>query len=194
MPDLLDKLKFLMSETDASRLPACTAEAAFIGRSNVGKSSLINAITRSDLARVSNTPGRTRTINVFDAGGRWLVDLPGYGFAAGPAKERETWAAMIEGYLAGRSSLRMIFMLVDAKVGPTKLDLQMLDWLESKKLPWVIVATKCDQVGPTRTKAQQKTVAHALGLQAEDLIWVSAAKGQGIRELRGRLCALLQEN
>src|SRR6185369_16248007 len=104
---------------------------------NVGKSSLLNALCRKPLARVSNTPGRTRTINVFVIGAdRWLVDLPGYGFATGPAEEREGWAAMIEGYLQGRPSLKMIFVLIDGKVGPTKLDLQTLKWLEEKGLPW----------------------------------------------------------
>lgn len=193
MADILDRIDFLMSETDAARLPACAAEAAFVGRSNVGKSSLINALTRKDLARVSNTPGRTRTINVFDAGGRWLVDLPGYGFAAAPPKEQESWSAMIEGYLSGRPSLKLVFVLVDAKVGPTKLDHGMLDWLESKNVPYVVACTKADQVGAARAQARKRDIARELGLKVEELIWVSAAKGLGVRELRGRLCALLQE-
>lgn len=192
MADLLQGLRFLKSETDPARLGPCAAEVSFVGRSNVGKSSLLNAVCRQTLARVSNTPGRTRTINVFAApGDRWLVDLPGYGFAAGPEAEREAWAAMIEGYLAGRPSLRMVFALVDAKVGPTKLDLSMLDWLEAAGLPWCAVATKTDQVKPSRAALRRREVAHALGLQPEELGWLSAAKGSGVAELRGAVCALL---
>jgi GTP-binding protein len=192
MGDLLDGIKYLKSETDPSRLGACAAEVAFVGRSNVGKSSLLNAVCRRDLARVSSTPGRTRTINVFAAAAdRWLVDLPGYGFAAGPEAEREAWAGMIEGYLSGRPSLRMVFSLIDAKVGPTKLDLRMLDWLEAADLPWCVVATKSDQVKPSRSAAQRRDVAHALGLQPGEVGWVSSLKGDGVRELRGAVCSLL---
>lgn len=192
MGDMLDGIKFLKSETDPSRLGPCAAEVAFVGRSNVGKSSLLNAVCRRDLARVSNTPGRTRTINVFAAAAdRWLVDLPGYGFASGPEAERQTWAGMIEGYLSGRPSLRMVFSLIDAKVGPTKLDLQMLDWLEAANLPWCVVATKADQVKPSRAAVHRREVSHALGLQQDEVGWVSALKGDGVRELRGAVCALL---
>ena len=193
MGDLLDAIKFLKSETDPAKLGPSVAEVAFVGRSNVGKSSLLNAVCRRrDLARVSSTPGRTRTINVFAATpDRWLVDLPGYGFAAGPEAERQAWAGMIESYLSGRPSLRMVFCLVDAKVGPTKLDLQMLDWLEAEDLPWCVVATKADQVKPSRSAAQRRDVAHAIGLQPGEVGWVSSLKGEGVRELRGAVCALL---
>src|SRR3989338_4952297 len=143
MPQPLDAVEYLLSETDPSRLTECAAEVAFVGRSNVGKSSLLNAVCRREVARVSNTPGRTRAINVFKAGhDRRLVDLPGYGYAVGSEASREGWGPMIEGYLKSRPTLRMIFTLIDAKVGPTKLDLQMLQWLDSEKLPWRPVATK----------------------------------------------------
>ncbi len=137
MAQPLKDTHFLTSSASVKQLGAAHAEVAFVGRSNVGKSSLLNALCfQKGLAKTSKTPGRTRLINVFLTGtDRWIVDLPGYGFATGPARERETWQAMVEGYLTGRKSLRMVFVLVDAEVGPTKLDHQMLDWLRSVDLP-----------------------------------------------------------
>src|SRR4051794_18353285 len=129
---LFKDFEYLLTEVDPARVPLCVAEAAFVGRSNVGKSSLLNALCggRKNLARVSQTPGRTRTINVFAAGDLWLVDLPGYGYAVGPESERKAWRGMIEGYLTSRVSLRCVYALVDAEVGPTALDLQLLEWME----------------------------------------------------------------
>lgn len=192
MPQPLEAVEYLFSETDPSRLTECASEVAFVGRSNVGKSSLLNAVCRKEVARVSNTPGRTRAIVVFKAGhDRRLVDLPGYGYAAGPESEREGWGPMIEGYLRGRPSLRMIFALIDAKVGPTKLDLQMLRWLDAEKLPWRPVATKADQVKASRVQAHRRDAAHALGVQPPELAWVSAHEGLGMKELRAEVTNLL---
>ena len=159
----------------------------------MGKSWLINKLWGRILARVSNTPGRTRVINVFLAGhDRWLVDLPGYGYVAGKVPEREGWGAMIEGYLTCRPTLRMVFALVDAKVGPTKLDFQMFEWLVAKGIPWRVVATKADQVKPSRTIVQRREVAYALGVKPEDLAWVSVLKGTGIHSLQAETEALLK--
>ena len=188
----LETAVYLLSETDPARLASCAAEVAFIGRSNVGKSTLLNAVCRRDLARVSKTPGRTRALNVFQVGSdRWLVDLPGYGFALASPEERAGWGAMIEGYLKNRTSLRMIFFLIDAKVGPTRLDMQMLKWLESYGLPWQAVACKADQVKSSRAQARRREAAQAMGLEPEALAWVSAQDGLGLRELRGEVAALL---
>lgn len=194
MKPILDDVKFLLSESAPERLAPSVAEVTFVGRSNVGKSTLLNAICRKDLARVSGTPGRTRLINVFLAGkDRWLVDLPGYGFATGPKAERAGWGAMIEAYLSTRPSLRMVFLLVDAKVGPTRLDLEMAAWLSSQRLPWRAVATKADQVKASRTALQKREAAAALGIAPEALGWVSADTGLGIRALGAEVTALLED-
>ena len=193
MAQPLKDTHFVTSASSVQQLGVCHAEVAFVGRSNVGKSSLLNALCfQKGLAKTSKTPGRTRLINIFLTGvDRWIVDLPGYGFALGPAKERETWQAMIEGYLTGRSSLRMVFVLVDAQVGPTKLDHQMVDWLRSVDLSYRIVATKADQVKSSRSLAQRRDVAADLGLATQDIAWVSADKGTGIPELRMEVAGLL---
>ncbi len=184
--------KFVISDTEPARLPHYQAEIAFVGRSNVGKSSLINALFKKDLARTSSTPGRTRTINIFSTGANAaLVDLPGYGFAKGPAAERESWGPMIEGYLRQRPGLRKIFVLIDAKVGPTELDRQMVVWLESASLPWRAVATKTDQVKASQAVSRRADAARRLGLLAAELAWVSVDAHVGIRELRAEAAALL---
>jgi len=193
MLQLLRDTRFLVSAPDAKQLGASHAEVALVGRSNVGKSSLLNALTSPQLARVSRTPGRTRLINVFLAGpDRWIVDLPGYGYAAGPRAELDAWQAMVEGYLLGRTTLRMVFVLVDAEVGPTKLDLQMVDWLHHVRLPQRIVATKADQVKPGRQVARRREVAAALGLSPDAVAWVSSKKGKGLSGLRNEMAALLE--
>ncbi|OGS38313.1 MAG: ribosome biogenesis GTP-binding protein YsxC [Elusimicrobia bacterium RIFOXYD12_FULL_66_9] len=186
-------VSFLVSETDPSRLGPSSGEVAFVGRSNAGKSTLLNAMFLKGLARVSGTPGCTRTINVYQVEkGRWLVDLPGYGFASGKADSRAGWGEMIEGYLTGRRNLRMIFILLDAKVGPTKLDLEMLRWLQTQGLPWRVVATKCDQVKRSRQQAQRRDVADAAGVLPENVAWVSSLENLGVRELRREVSALLE--
>jgi GTP-binding protein len=188
------EVKFVVSETDPSRLPHFAAEIAFVGRSNVGKSSLLNALFRKDLARTSSTPGRTRTINVFSASPTSaLIDLPGYGFAKGPAAERASWGAMIEGYLTQRPGLKKVFVLIDAKVGPTELDRQMVVWLQAANLPWRAVATKADQVKSSKVAAMRHEWARGLGLLAPELAWVSVPERLGVKELRGEASALLGE-
>lgn len=189
----LKETRFVSSAANVKQLGVSCAEVAFVGRSNVGKSSLLNALCfQKGLAKTSKTPGRTRLINVFAAStDRWIIDLPGYGFALGPVKERESWQTMVEGYLVGRKSLCMVYLLVDAEVGPTDLDHQMLDWLGTNNLPYRIVATKCDKVRASRQFTQRKAVAVNLGLDFADVAWVSASVGTGISSLRAEVAKIL---
>jgi GTP-binding protein len=189
-------LRFLTSAARADQLPASTAEVAVVGRSNVGKSSLVNALAnRKDLAKTSKTPGATRLINVFEWStppeGRWLVDLPGYGYAKVSDAERRRWQGMIEGYLTTRSTLRRILVLVDGAVGPTPLDVQTVEWLEHIGRPLLVVATKTDKVGASKRERRRRDVAAGLEIDRGALRWVSAAKGTGIAELRAEITSML---
>ncbi|MFH1258460.1 MAG: ribosome biogenesis GTP-binding protein YihA/YsxC [Elusimicrobiota bacterium] len=190
----LKKTTYYKTVTNHGEMGNCLAEVAFVGRSNVGKSSVLNALCgRRNLARISQKPGRTRTINIYAVEkDRWLIDLPGYGFALGPASEREGWQAMIEGYLLERESLKMVFMLVDAEIGPTKLDREMALWLQSESIPFCVVANKCDKVKRTNQNKQRKTVANELEVLPEAVRWVSAEKGLGIRELEQEVEKILE--
>jgi len=190
------QLEFVKSAQKLSELPLSTAEVAFVGRSNVGKSSLINALAnRKQLAKVSNTPGRTQLINLFSLrGGGTVVDLPGYGFAKVPERERVKWQPMIEGYLLGRESLRALLLLLDGEIGPTKLDLQMIDWLDANEVPAILVATKLDKVRPSKLAGRKQQVAKACEVAERDVLWVSASKGTGIDQLRSVVTDLLADD
>lgn len=186
MPPL--PLQFVTSAANVRDLPPSPAEVAVVGRSNVGKSSVINALSgRKGLAKVSKTPGRTRLLNCFAlaGAGATVVDCPGYGYAEASKAMRASWGTMIERYLLEREPLAMLIVLVDGEVGPTRLDLDLLDWLREHELPHTIVATKHDKVKPSRRTRRAKEVAAACRLSAQDIVWVSAAKGTGIERLRG---------
>ena len=180
------QLVFVTSAVDAMTLPDSPAEVAFVGRSNVGKSSLINALAnKKQLARVSNTPGRTQLINLFAVpNGGTLVDLPGYGYAAVPGRIKQGWQKMIEGYLLDRENLVNVFVLVDGEIGPTKLDVQMLEWLRENGIPHTVVATKHDKVKSAKRQTRKKELAEACDLEQGDVVWVSAAKNVNIDRLR----------
>ena len=169
-------------------------EIAFAGRSNVGKSSLLNLITgRKALARVSGSPGKTRTINFYRCDDLFrIVDLPGYGFAKVSRSESEKWGSMIEGYLENRSNLRKVVQLVDIRHKPSAQDVQMYDYLKYYGLDGIVVATKADKVGNNQKAACIKTIRQTLGMSKEDkVIPVSALKKTGDEELLEVITSLL---
>ncbi|GAB4001674.1 ribosome biogenesis GTP-binding protein YihA/YsxC [Spirosoma daeguense] len=145
--------EFLVSNSDPAKCPAPDRpEYAFIGRSNVGKSSLINMLTgRSSLAKISGKPGKTQLVNHFLIDNSWyLVDLPGYGYAQVSKTEREKFAVLIDGYLTSRPNLLCIFVLVDSRIEPQKIDLDFMTNLGERGLPFVVVFTKTEKVGPMK--------------------------------------------
>ncbi len=187
------QLSFVTSAKRHVDLPDSPCEVAFVGRSNVGKSSVINALAnRKQLARVSNTPGRTQLLNLFTLpNGATVMDLPGYGYAKVPGREKAGWQRMIEDYLIEREPLVLVFVLVDGEIGPTKLDVQMLDWLRQSDVPHTVVATKLDKVKPSKLATRKKDLAKAAELHPGDVMWVSATKGTGIEDLAKHVTMML---
>ena len=186
-------LRFIKSATRVDDLPESEREVAVVGRSNVGKSSLINAFAnRTRLAHTSKTPGRTQLINIFEVEpGVTVVDLPGYGYAKVPSRVKQDWGKMIEGYLLDRDCLQMVMVLVDGEIGPTKLDVQMLEWLRESDVPHTVVATKLDKVKPSKLATRKKELAKGASLDTGDVIWVSASKGTGIEDLAKHVTMML---
>ena len=168
-------------------------EIAFVGRSNVGKSSLINAaMGRKSLARVSGSPGKTRTINFYKIENKcFFVDLPGYGYAKAPKSEKEKWGKMIEKYLKDRPQLQYIIQLIDIRHPPSPLDLQMREWLAYYGFKMIFVLTKLDKLKRSQVDAHIKQIRLGLGMSAEEaggLIPFSSETKQG----RDRLLAVIE--
>jgi GTP-binding protein len=180
------RLQFLTSAAAHGQLPDSEAEVAVVGRSNVGKSSLVNALgNNAKLAKTSKTPGRTRLLNAFDVDGLGtLVDCPGYGYAQASKTERGSWQQMAERYLLEREPLRMVLVLVDGEIGPTKLDVQMLDWLRAHEIPHTVIATKHDKVKSGKRDKRKRELAAGCDLEPGDIVWVSAHSGVGLDRLR----------
>ena len=175
--------------------PADRPEVCFAGRSNVGKSSLINALTgRKSLARASNTPGRTQEINYFALGDQsYLVDLPGYGFAKAPVAVVAKWQALLKNYLAGRPTLRRAFCLIDARHGVKPVDHEIMTLLDRSAVPFQVVLTKTDKLGPNALKpviAQVEEELQKHPAAYPELVVTSSEKGQGIATLRAIIAGL----
>jgi GTP-binding protein len=168
-------------------------EVAFAGRSNVGKSSLINCLTqRKKLVRTSRTPGLTQMINFFKINGAFhFVDLPGYGFARVPEQVRAQWKPMVEAYLLGRRTLRGIVQIMDARHLPTPDDVQLWAWLKNSRIPAIPVLTKADKIAQGKRSSQAKAAAQSLGVPREELMLFSSATGLGRLELLEKILVLL---
>lgn len=185
--------------------PATLPQIAFSGRSNVGKSSLINRLlgrTRTPIARVSATPGKTQEVNFFrvvaDLPGRAsvefiLTDLPGYGFARVPLAVKEAWQPLIESYLSTARDLRGVVQLIDMRHPPKPDDQRMLDFLADRGLPTMVALTKADKVPASRRRRREEELVEALGADADQVVAVSARTGDGCEDLWSGMGALLQE-
>jgi GTP-binding protein len=196
-PLVIRSLEFIggMASLGGWRPPAELPEVAFAGRSNVGKSSLLNRlIHRKKFARVSNTPGRTREVNFFKVNGTFvLVDLPGYGYARISKEKRAEWKPLIESYLRGSPQLRGIVHLLDVRHDPTNDDRQMLDFLGELGVPTIIVLTKIDKLKPSERKARLAALASSLGIDDDQMIPFSAVTGEGRDELAEAMETLLAQ-
>ncbi len=170
-------------------------EVAFAGRSNVGKSSLINTlVNRKSLVRTSRTPGRTQLINFFSVNGQFvLADLPGYGFASVPLAVKRRWGPMIETYLARRDNLRGVVLILDVRRIPSPEDRLMIQWLHSYAIPTLLVLNKCDKVSRNERARQAAAIARSLELPATEFVFFSALSREGKEVLWERLEALLFE-
>ena len=179
-----NRLVFLgsfMDEPPQLNLP----ELAFAGRSNVGKSSAINCILKSNkAARVSKTPGRTQAINLFEVEERCVfADLPGYGFAKVPQEIKEKWHGMIEGYLSNRETLRLVVVLVDIRRKPQELDANMIWWVRQARIPLLVVATKMDKLSRNQAAASVQKIRKAFSLKSSECVSFSALNGGGIDKI-----------
>lgn len=185
---------FAASDKYAEYAASCKIpEICVVGRSNVGKSTFINMLTlQAKLAKTSSTPGRTRLINIFDVneGQFRLVDLPGYGYALAAKSSREEWDGMIEGYLLGSENLRHILLLVDSRHEPSKLDVAMTQYMYYHRLPFTVIATKCDKLSKAEVGRSAQTIATALKIGRDNIICVDA-KGFGREKVASRIETIL---
>lgn len=196
---IIKDAQFVLSNTDVKKCPeGNTPEFAFIGRSNVGKSSLINMLTnRKGLAMTSSTPGKTMLINHFIINNEWyLVDLPGYGYARRGKDGREKLREIIENYILEREQLTCLFVLIDMRLEPQKIDLEFMEWLGECGIPFSIVFTKVDKLGKGIVRGNRKTYEAALLESWEELppiFETSSEKFIGKEELLGYISTILKE-
>lgn len=189
------KAEFEMAAGTPAQLPVCDMpEVVFAGRSNVGKSSLINKlVNRKSLARVSSQPGKTATVNFYNVVDARLVDLPGYGFAKVSRDEKARWSRLIDGYFAQSRDIKLAILLIDSRHKPTDDDLTMLEYLAETELPTMIVLTKIDKLKPTERKKRMELFPDELGVPEDAFLPVSSETGEGIEELRSILAEVVGE-
>ena len=180
---MLCSAQFMLSATHESQFPSPELpEVAFLGRSNVGKSTLLNKLLGQKLAFTSSTPGRTQAVNFFRVDDRILfVDLPGYGYAKAPKSVTRSWQEFIDAYLVGRDNLALCVLLLDARRGWMERDLQLKEWLEFHQRPFMVAATKVDKLNQKERNASQKNIREHY--PDGDLVWFSGPTGQGVKEI-----------
>ena len=191
---IIRSAKFVCSAVTPGQYPPDDLpEVAFAGRSNVGKSSLINKIlNRKKLVRTSKTPGRTQFLNFFEINELWrFVDLPGYGYAKVPVEVQKRWRPMVESYLTTRVNLRGMVWLLDIRREVSKEDLHLWDWLQAMQVEVIIVVTKADKLSKNKRNKQAASIAKSLGRTAQELIQFSASSGEGKDEIWQALRQLL---
>ena len=176
--------------TSAQLTPSTAPEVAFSGRSNVGKSSIMNKLFgRKGLVKVSSTPGKTSNVNFFEADGVHFVDLPGYGFARRSKAERERWARLIGDFFDLDRSFNLVVSLVDIRHDPSALDHQMIEFLQAGEFPFVVALTKADKLSRGKQNQQLAAIRKQLNVPAEDIIVTSSETGLGIDKLKERIAA-----
>ena len=186
MPIKYETARFVASYGSIDQLPPSTLpEVSFAGRSNVGKSSLMNKLFgRKALVKVSSRPGKTANINFFEADGVHFVDLPGYGFARVSAAEKQRWADLIGGYFQADRSHNLVVVLVDIRLDAQKLDVQMINYLSAAELPFIVALTKCDKLSRPKQQQAKAKLAKQFGLDPMAMIVTSAEQGDGIQDLK----------
>ncbi len=183
------RARFVASYGAASQIPPSTCpEVSFVGRSNVGKSSLMNKIFgRKGLVKVSSTPGKTANVNFFEADGVHFIDLPGYGFAQRSKAERSRWAKLIGDFFALERSFNLVVSLVDIRHDPSALDHQMIEFLQEGEYPFVVALTKADKLSRSKQAQQAAAIKRQLSVPPEDVIITSSETGVGIDALKRRI-------
>lgn len=185
-----DKTEFTAAYGTSRQLPPSKeAEIVFSGRSNVGKSSLINKLfNRKNLARVSSVPGKTITVNFFKGDGVYFVDLPGYGYAKREQNEKKRWAELMEGYFHSGRNIALVIQLIDMRHAPSADDMVMLNFLRETEIPFVIALTKCDKLNKTETEKRREALKTELADYADiKQVEFSAIKGTGVEEMKAAI-------
>lgn len=189
-----DKIDFTAAYGTSKQLPPSKeAEIVFSGRSNVGKSSLINKVfNRKNLARVSSMPGKTITVNFFKGDGVYFVDLPGYGYAKRDQGEKKRWAELMEGYFHSDRNIALVIQLIDMRHAPTADDMMMLNFLRECEIPFMIALTKCDKLNKTETEKRRAELEEELKDYADiKKVEFSAVKGTGVEEMKAAIVSAL---